>query len=83
MIKKKFRKISHPEMEMSPYLSNFSKEVSKKADQQTHKKFRIICIHCKNITGKPPKKFRKISHPELEISPYEPNFSKQVSQLTD
>ena len=30
-----------------------------------------------------PKKFRKISHPELEISLNLSNFSKKVSQLTD
>ena len=29
------------------------------------------------------KKFRKISHQELDISPYTPYFSKEVGQLID
>ena len=68
MSQKNFRKISHPKMEISPYLSNFRKEVTNK---------------CTNIPGITPKNFRKISHAELEISLYLFNFSKKVSQLTD
>ena len=63
-----FREISHLEQEISLHLSNFSKEVSQLTDSQTYKKFKIIWINCKNIPRKPPKIFRKISHPELEIS---------------
>ena len=64
-------------------LSYFSKEVSKQTDWQTYMKFRIICSKCTNIPGISPEKIRKISHPELEISLYLSNFSKEVSQLTD
>ena len=39
--------------------------------------------YCKKIAGKPPKNFRKISYPELEIYLYLPNFSKVVHQITD
>ena len=78
-----FRKISLPEVEILLYLYNFSKEVSQLTDSQTYKKFRIIWNWCRNIQGMPPKNFRKISHPELEISLQLSNFSKEVSQLTD
>ena len=64
-------------------LSNFGKEVSKLTDWQAYMKFRIIWNKCINIAGMPPKNFRKISHPELEISLYLSSFSKKVSQLTD
>ena len=37
-----FRMISHPELEISLYLSNFSKKVSQLTDWQAYKKFRII-----------------------------------------
>ena len=80
---KNFRKISHTELEISLYLSNFSKIVSQLTDWQTYKKFIIIWKKCTNILGMPPKNFRKISHTELEISLYLSNFSKKVSQLTD
>ena len=80
---KKFRKISHTELEISLYLFNFSKKVSQLTDWQTYMKFRIIWNKCTNIPGMPPKNFRKISHTELEISLYLSNFSKKVSQLTD
>ena len=83
MSPKNFRKVSHPELEISLYLSNFSKRVSKLIDWKTYKKFKIIWINWKNIRGKPPKIFRKISYPELEIYLYQPDFSKGVSQLTD
>ena len=63
-----FRKISLPELEISLYLYNFSKEVSQLTDLQIYKKFRIIWNKCTNIPGMSPKKFRKISYPELEIS---------------
>ena len=48
--------------------------------QKVNEKFPEKCQICQ---GKSPKKFRKISHPELEISPYLSNFSKEVRQLTD
>ena len=80
---KNFRKISHSELEISLYLSNFSMEVSQLADRQRNKNFRIIWNKCTNIPGMPPKNFRKISHTELELSLYLSNFSKKVSQLTD
>ena len=63
-------------------LSNFGKEVSKQTDLETYKKFRIIWKLCASIQGKPPKIFRKISHPVQDIYLYWPNFSKKVSQLT-
>jgi len=56
---KNFRKISHTELEISLYLSNFSKKVSQLTDWQTYKKFRIIWNKCTNIPGVPPKKFQK------------------------
>ena len=80
---KNFRKISHPEQEISLYKPNFSKEVSQLTDWQTYKKIRIIWNKCINIPGMPPRKFRRISHPLLEIYLYWPNFSKEISQLTD
>ena len=80
---KKFRKVSDPELEISLYLSNFSKKVSQLTYWQTYKKFVTIWNKCTNIPGMPPKKFRKIYHPELEISLYLSNLSKEVSQLTD
>ena len=62
-------------------LSNISKEITNTlTDIQ---KIRIIWIKRTNIAGKPPKKFRNISHPELEISLYWHNFIKEISQLTD
>ena len=83
MSPKSFRNISHPEPEMSLYLSNCSKEVSHLTDWQTYKNFRIIWNWPANIPEMSPKNLRKISHPELEISLYLYNFSKEVSQLTD
>ena len=80
---KNFRNIYHTELEISLYLSNFSKKVSQLTDWQTYKKFRIIWKKCTNILRMPPKNFRKISHPGLEISQYLCNFSKKVSQVTD
>ena len=41
--------------------------------------FEIVYQHPWNVS----KKIRNISHPELEISLYLSNFSKEVSQLTD
>ena len=61
MSPKEIRKISHPELDISLYFSNFSKEVSQLTDSQTYKKFKIICKYCTNITGMSPKKFRDIS----------------------
>ena len=82
MSPKNFRKISHPELEISLHLSNFSKEVSQLTDWQTHKKFGIIWNKCINIPGMSPKFFRKIPHPKLEISRYLCYFSKKMSQIT-
>ena len=39
----------------------------KYANYKTDNKFRIIWSQCTNISGMSPKKFRKISNPELEI----------------
>ena len=83
MSPKNFRKISYPDLEISQHLCNFSKKVSQTTDWQTYKKFRIVWNKCTNIPGMSPKNFRKISHPELEISLDLSNFSKEVSQLTD
>ena len=49
-------------------LAKFSKEVSQLTDWETYKKFRIICINCRFIPGRPPKIFRKTSHAKIEIS---------------
>ena len=83
MSQKNFRKISHPELEISLYLFNFSKGVSQLRDWQSYKKFKIIWNQCANIPGMFPENFRKISLPEVEILLYLCNFSKEVSQLTD
>ena len=83
MSPKNFRKIYHSGVDISLYLYNFSKVVSQLTDWQTYMKFRIIWNKCTNIPWMPPKNFRKISHTELDISPYLSNFSKKVSQLTD
>ena len=64
-------------------LCNFSKEISQITDWQTYKNFKIIWNQCAKIPGMSPGNFRKISLPELEISLYLYNFSKEVSQLTD
>ena len=80
---KNFRKISHPEQEISPYWPNFSKFVSQLMDWQTYKKFVRIQKKCTNISGMCPKNFRKIYHQEQEISLYLSNFSMEVSQLRD
>ena len=45
------RKISHPELEISLYLCNFSKELSQLTDWQIYKKFRMIWKLCTNIPG--------------------------------
>ena len=82
MSPKSFRNISHAEQEISPYMSNFSKEVSQLMDSQTYNKYATIWKKCTNISGISPKKFRKISHSEQEISLYLSNFNKKVSQLT-
>ena len=83
MSPEKLRKMFLPELEISLHLYNLSKEVSQLTDRQTYMNFRIIWNKCKNIPGMPPKKFRKISPTELEVSLYLSNFSKRVSQLTD
>ena len=64
-------------------LCNFNKEVSQITDWQTYKNFRIIWNYCANIPVMSQENFRNISLPELEISLYLYNFSKEVSQLTD
>ena len=82
-ISKKIRKISDPELEISLYSTNLSKEVSQLIDWQTYKSFKSIWNWCRNIPQMSPKNFRKISYPDLEISQYLCNFSKKVSQVTD
>ena len=82
-ISKNFRQISHPDLEISLYFYNFSKEVSQLTDWQTYKNFRIIWNWPANIPEMSPTNFRKISYQEQEISLYLYNFSKEVSQLTD
>ena len=42
MSPKNFRKVSHPQLKISLYMSNFSKEESQLTDYQTYKKFIII-----------------------------------------
>ena len=83
MSPRNFRKIYHPEVELSLYLCNFSKEISQLTDWQPYKKFENIWNCCRNINWISPKYFRKISHPEMDISLYLSNFSKKVCQLTD
>ena len=83
MSPKYFCKISHPELDISLYLSHFSKEVSQLGDCQTNKKVLVIWKQCANIQDMSHKKFRKISHSEQEISLHLSNFSKEVSQQTD
>ena len=70
MSPKNLREIYYPELDISHYLSNFSKEVSQLTDWQTYKQFSIIGKWCKNIQGMSPKNFRKISPPGQEISLY-------------
>ena len=72
MSPKNIRMISHPELEIYLYWSNFSKNVSQLTDWQTYKKFKMICKYSKNILGMSKKNFRKISHPEPKISLYKP-----------
>ena len=76
MSPKNFTKISHTELEISLYLSNFSKEVNKLSNWQTCKKFRNILKECTNLQVMSPKDFRKISNSDLDISLYLSNFSK-------
>ena len=78
-----FRKVSHTELEISLYLSDFSKDVSQITDWHNYKKFRTIFNQCRNILETSSKDFRKIFHPELETSLQLSNFSKEVSQPTD
>ena len=78
-----FRKISLPQLEISLYWINISKEISQLTDWQTYMNFRNFWNKCTNIPGIPLKNFRTISHTELEISLYLSNISKKVSQLTD
>ena len=83
MYPRKFRKIYLPELEISLYLYNFSKEVSQLTDWQTYIKFIIIWKKCINIPGMCPWKFRKASHPELKISINLLDFIKELCQLPD
>ena len=83
MFLKKIKKITLPDEEIYLYFPNFSKEVSQQKDRKTYKKFVIIGKLCTNILGISQKKFRKIYHPGQDISLYLPNFSNEVSQLTD
>ena len=67
MSPKDFREISHPEPDISLYLSILSKEVSQLIDWQTYKKFRIIWNKCWNIPEMSSKDFKKISLPEPDL----------------
>ena len=80
---KNVSKKCHQELELSLHLYNFSQKVSQLTHWQTYKRFRIIWNKCTKITGMPPKNLREIYPTELEISLYEPNFNKDVSQLSD
>ena len=67
-------------MEISLYISNFSKEVSQLTDPQENQKyFDLVYKDPRNV----PPTIRKISQSELDISLYLSNFTKEVSQLTD
>ena len=83
MSSKNFRKISHSELEISLYLSNFRKEVSHIRDWETYKIFIIIPKWCNNIPWTSPKSLRMICHLDVEISLHLSNFSKEICQLTD
>ena len=72
--------MSHLELEIFQYWSNFTAEVSNKTEKQTYKKFKIIWKLCNNIPGMSPKIFRKISHLKLEKSLYLSNFGKEVNK---
>ena len=82
MSPKNFRIISHPELDLSLYFYNFSKDVSQLTDWQTYKKIRNIWNWCTKVPRMSPRNFRKIYHPELDLSLHVYNFSKEVSQLT-
>ena len=66
-----------------PYTSLFQQENKPTSDWQTYKNFWIIWNWPANIPEMSWKNLRKISHPELEITLYLYNFSKEVSQITD
>ena len=68
MSPKIFRKISYPEQDISLYWPNISKFAKQLTDLETYKKFVIIWKQCTNISGMSPNYFRKIFHPEQEIS---------------
>ena len=74
---------SYPELEISQYSCDISKKVSQITDSQTYKKIRIIWNKCTKIPLVSPKRYRKLSYPELEISQYSCTFRKKVNQLTD
>ena len=82
MSPRNFRKISHPELELSLYLYNISKEVSqliRLTDLQEFQNYlELACQHTRNV-----KKNSEISHPEQDISLYMSNFSEEVSQLME
>ena len=78
MSPKNFRKISYLELKISLYYHNFSKEVSQLTNRQTYKRFWTIWKKSRYILGMPPKKFRMIYHPELDIYRYWYNFIKEV-----
>ena len=82
-VSKNFRKIPHPEQEISLYWPNISKDVRHLTDLQTNMKFVTIWERCTKIPGMSPKNSRKIFHPEQEIYLYLSNFRKEVDQLTD
>ena len=77
MFSENLEKISLPELDISPYYSNFSKELSQLTGldiQEIQNHLKIMYQHPRNAS----KKFKK----ELDISLDLSNFSKEVSQLT-
>ena len=73
-VSKKFRNINNSELEISLYISNFVRDVTQLTDCQTYQKFRINRNRHANIPEMSPNNFRKISHPEVEISLYLSNL---------
>ena len=70
IVSKKFRKVSHPELEIFLYLSNFSKDVSQQTDWQTYKKFESYGTSVQ----------RSQEYIQNSLGRY---FSKDVSQIMD
>ena len=77
-VSKNFRKISHPKIEVSPFLSDFSKEVTNNRltdIQEIQYYFQLVCKHPRSVS----KNFKNISHLEVEITTSLSHFSKEVA----